>query len=104
MQKKFQPYLDMLLMILPATLFYGVAMSNLPAGVFQGYFYLLAKTILFLLPGLVVIKLRLSDFGITTNGLKLSLLLFLPSFLTWNQIWCHGINRTSVLAQSLTKL
>ena len=70
MQKKFQPYLDMLLMILPATLFYGVAMSNLPAGVFQGYFYLLAKTILFLLPGLVVIKLRkyrLNDFGITTN-------------------------------------
>ena len=108
MQKKFQPYLDMLLMILPATFFYGVVMSNLPAGVLQGYFYLIAKAALFLLPGLVVIKLRkyrLSDFGITTNGLKLSLLLgfgiliitsitnaiiyslkgtiFLPPFLTW---------------------
>jgi len=53
-------------------------MSNLPAGFFQGYFYFIAKATLFLLPGLGVIKLRkyrLSDFGITTNGLKLSLLL-----------------------------
>ena len=77
-QKKFQPYLDMLLMILPATFFYGMIMSNLPEGDFQWYFYFLAKTILFLLPGLVIIKLRkykLSDFGITINRLKLSILL-----------------------------
>ncbi|RLG19262.1 hypothetical protein DRN74_07110, partial [Candidatus Micrarchaeota archaeon] len=108
-QRKFQPYLDVLLMILPATFFYGIITSNLPEGSFQWYFYFLAKTILFVLPGLVVIKLRkyrLSDFGITINGLKLSLLLgfgillitsitnaiifsltgsiFLPPFLTWS--------------------
>jgi len=75
------PYL-----ILPATLFYGVVMSNLPVG-FLGVFLFYSKSN-FISPGLVVIKLRkyrLSDFGITTNGLKLSLLLFLPPFLTWNQ-------------------
>jgi membrane protease YdiL (CAAX protease family) len=96
-------------MILPATFFYGMVMSNLPVGVFQWYFYFLAKTILFLLPGLVIIKLRkhrLSDFGITIKRLKLSLLLgfgiliitsitnaiifslkgsiFSPPFLTWS--------------------
>lgn len=77
-QKKVQPYFDMLLMILPATLFYGIFISNLPKGVFEWYFYFFAKMILFLLPGIAIIKLRkykLSDFGITKKGLKLSLLL-----------------------------
>ncbi len=77
-QKRCQVYFDMLLMMLPATLFYGIFMRNLPNGVFHSYFYFFAKVILFLLPGLVIIKLRkykLSDFGITEKGLRLSLLL-----------------------------
>lgn len=77
-QKNHQVYLDMLLMILPATLFYGILMNNLPTGIFEWYFYFFAKIILFLLPGIIIIKFRkykLSDFGITKKRLKLSLFL-----------------------------
>jgi membrane protease YdiL (CAAX protease family) len=77
-QKRFQVYFDMLLMALPATLFYGILMRFLPKGLFEWYFYFFAKAILFLLPGLIIIRLRkykLRDFGITKEGLKLSLLL-----------------------------
>jgi membrane protease YdiL (CAAX protease family) len=77
-QKRLQVYFDMLLMALPATLFYGISMGILPKGLFEWYFYFFAKVVLFLLPGLIIIRLRrykLSDFGITKEGLKLSLLL-----------------------------
>jgi membrane protease YdiL (CAAX protease family) len=77
-QKRFQVYFDMLLMALPATLFYGILMRILPEGLFEWYFYFFAKVVLFLLPGLIIIRLRkykLRDFGITKEGLKLSLLL-----------------------------
>ena len=77
-QKRWQPYFDMLLMTLPAILFYGMLMGNLPTGPFEWYFYFFAKVILFLLPGLIIIRLRrykLSDFGITKEGLRLSLLI-----------------------------
>ena len=77
-QRRWQPYFDMLLMALPAILFYGMLMGNLPTGPFEWYFYLLGKVILFLLPGLIIIRLRrykLSDFGITKEGLRLSLIL-----------------------------
>ena len=77
-QKRFQPYFDMLLMTLPAIVFYGIFMRFLLEGPFEWYFYLLGKVILFLLPGLIIIRLRrykLSDFGITKEGLRLSLIL-----------------------------
>jgi|GEM_PF-878261 len=77
-QKRFQVYFDMLLMALPATLFYGILVRILPEGLFEWYFYFFAKVILFLLPGLIIIRLRkykLSEFGITKEGLKLSFLL-----------------------------
>lgn len=77
-QKRLQVYFDMLLMALPATLFYGILMRILPEGLFEWYFYFFAKVVLFLLPGLIIIRLRkykLRDFGITKEGLKLSLLL-----------------------------
>jgi len=77
-QKRFQPYFDMLLMALPATLFYGIFMSILPPSLFMWYFYFFAKVVLFLLPGLIIIRLRrykLSDFGIAKEGIKSSLLL-----------------------------
>ncbi|MCK4476814.1 MAG: CPBP family intramembrane metalloprotease [Methanophagales archaeon] len=77
-QKRFQVYFDMLLMALPATLFYGIFMRILPEGLFEWYFYFFAKAILFLLPGLIIIRLRkykLRDFGITKERLRLSLLL-----------------------------
>ncbi|MCK4398872.1 MAG: hypothetical protein KAV25_07755 [Methanophagales archaeon] len=38
-QKRWQPYFDMLLMALPAILFYGMLMGNLPTGPFEWYFY-----------------------------------------------------------------
>jgi hypothetical protein len=74
-QKRWQQYFDMLLMALPAIIFYGMLMGNLPTGPFEWYFYFFAKVILFLLPGLIIIKLRrykLSDFGITKGGIKSS--------------------------------
>ena len=78
-QKEYRVYFDMLLMIVPATLFYNmfirVAVST---GVFSFYLYFLSKVILFVLPGLITIKLRkykLSDFGITRKNLRSSLLL-----------------------------
>ena len=77
-QKRVQPYFDMLLMALPATLFYGVLMRNLLGGLFGWYFYFIAKFVLFLMPGLILIKVRnykLSEFGIAKEGLRLSLLL-----------------------------
>ena len=77
-QKKYRVYFDMLLMTLPAALFYWIFMRNLPEGLFHSYFYLFVKVILFVLPGFVIIKLRKyksSDFGITMKGLRLSLLL-----------------------------
>ena len=77
-QKRWQPYFDMLLMTLPAIVFYGMLMGNLPTGPFEWYFYFFAKVILFLLPGLIIIRLRrykLSEFGITKERLGLSLLL-----------------------------
>jgi len=77
-QKRWQPYFDMLLMTLPAIVFYGMLMGNLPTGTFEWYFYLLGKLILFLLSGLIIIRLRrykLSDFGITKERLGLSIIL-----------------------------
>ena len=77
-QRRWQPYFDMLLMALPAILFYGIFMRILLEGLFEWYFYLLGKVILFLLPGLIIIRLRrykLSDFGITKERLGLSLLI-----------------------------
>ncbi|MCD4740622.1 CPBP family intramembrane metalloprotease [archaeon] len=79
-QKNFQPYLDILLMTLPATLLYGALIGLLPDHTSEGYWYLyfLVKVALFVLPGLIIIKLRgykLEDFGLTKNRLKLSLLL-----------------------------
>ena len=77
-QRTAQPYFDMLVMALPATLFYGALMRNLPGSDLWWYFYLLGKSVLFLLPGLILIKLRgyaVSEFGITKEGLRLSLLL-----------------------------
>ncbi len=77
-QRRWQPYFDMLLMTLPAILFYGMLMGNLPTGLFEWYFYFFAKVILFLLPGLIIIRLRrykLSDFGITKERLGLSIIL-----------------------------
>ncbi|MEA2032369.1 MAG: CPBP family glutamic-type intramembrane protease [Euryarchaeota archaeon] len=77
-QRRWQPYFDMLLMTLPAILFYGMLMGNLPTGPFKWYFYFFAKVILFLLPGIIIIKLRrykLSDFGITKERQGLSLIL-----------------------------
>lgn len=68
----------MLLMTLPAIVFYGIFMRILPKGLFEWYFYFFAKVILFLLPGLIIIRLRrykLSDFGITKEGLRLSRIL-----------------------------
>ena len=68
----------MLLMSLPAILFYGMLMGNLPKGLFEWYFYFFAKVILFLLPRLIIIKLRrykLSDFGITKERQGLSIIL-----------------------------
>jgi len=77
-QRRWQPYFDMLLMTLPAILFYGIFMRILLEGPFEWYFYFFAKVILFLLPGLIIIRLRrykLSDFGITKERLGLSLLI-----------------------------
>lgn len=70
-QKKYRVYFDMLLMTLPAALFYWIFMRNLPEGLFHSYFYLFVKVILFVLPGFVIIKLRKyksSDFGITRTN------------------------------------
>lgn len=77
-QKRVQPYFDMLVMALPATLFYGVLMSNLPGELFYWYLYTIAKFVLFVMPGLILIQVRnyeLREFGITKEGLRLSLLL-----------------------------
>jgi len=77
-QNKCRPYLDMLLMALPATLLYGAVMNSLPGGFFEWYFYFFAKVALFVLPGLIIIKVRgykLSDFGLTKKKLGLSLAL-----------------------------
>ena len=78
-QKKCQVYIDMLLMAVPATLLYDTFIRSLGAtGLFQSYFYFFIKVVLFVLPGLVIIKLRkyqLHDFGITKKNLRSSLLL-----------------------------
>jgi len=93
-QKRVQPYFDMLVMALPATLFYGLLMRNLPGGLFEWYFYFIAKFVLFLVPGLILIQLRnyeLSEFCITKEGLRLSLLLGFGIFNNHDLNQCHNI-------------
>ena len=41
-QRRWQPYFDMLLMTLPAILFYGIFMRILLEGLFEWYFYFFA--------------------------------------------------------------
>lgn len=77
-QKRSQPYFDMLLMVIPAILFYRILLGHLPEWDFKWYYYLFGKILLFLLPGLIIIKFRkydFDDFGITKKGLRLSFLL-----------------------------
>lgn len=71
-------YLDMLVMLLPATLLYWASMQLLPAGPLHSYAYFLIKLVLFVMPALLIIRYRgyrLGDFGITRERMRLSLLL-----------------------------
>jgi membrane protease YdiL (CAAX protease family) len=75
---KHKVYLDMLLMLVPATFLYYPLMWSLPESPLNSYAYFFIKLVLFTLPALLIIRYRgynLEDFGITKERFRLSMLL-----------------------------